>query len=154
MRNLGVYTQNGGKQQLVTLQTPRGSRADSPPVELDLGGFRETIAFTYFLERYTWAHFWMPLIQAQEKKSKTLEYKSSLALVYGYFGIANKDKNTEVQGLEMYGKMIQQVKSVLDRGSKDELANMIVSVMILGMFTVRFLLISNSHSRAGRANNH
>ena len=136
MHNLGVYTQNGGRQQLVTLPVPRGPDVQNPPVELDLGGFRETMAFTYFLERYTWAHFWMPLIQAQEKSSKAMEYKSSLALVYGYFGIANKDKDTEVQGLEMYGNMIQQVKSVLDRGSKDELSSMIVSVMILGMFTV------------------
>lgn len=94
------------------------------------------MAFAYFFNGYSWAYFWKPLIQVQDRTVASLEYASSLALVYGYFGLGNRDKGTEVKGLEIYGNQIRQVKLILDRGDKVELAKMTVSVLILGMFTV------------------
>jgi hypothetical protein len=126
---------------------PRGSNQISPfprrptsfvPAGLDLGGFRDIMAFTYFFERYTWAIFWKPLIHAGHENSNSIEYKSSLALVCGYFGLQNCDKGTEVIGLRLQQDLINHMKSVLGRGNKDELANMSTTAMILGMFTVSF----------------
>ncbi|KAH8895781.1 hypothetical protein GQ53DRAFT_853962 [Thozetella sp. PMI_491] len=135
MHNLSVSTDAGGSKRLSPLLQSSRPGSPNPTMELDLSGFRETMAFTYFFERYTWGHFWKPLIRLHADNDVHLEYKSSLALVYGYFGLGNQDKATEVKGLELYGNLIRQVKSVLVRGDKDELAKLTASVLILGMFT-------------------
>ncbi|KAH7309702.1 hypothetical protein B0I35DRAFT_440482 [Stachybotrys elegans] len=135
MRHFGVATHANGRQQMVPLANLTGPGAVSIPTELDLGGFRENMAFTYFVERYAWAHFWMPLIETDGNNAAGLEYKSSLALVYGFFGVGNRDKGTEVQGLELRGDLIRQIRTVLERGRKDELVRMMRVVLILGMFT-------------------
>lgn len=136
MRNFGVSEEAEGSQQLVRLSGSARANAPNLLVELDLGGFQETMAFTYFFQGYAWASLWRPLVQVHSQSIIPLGYQSSLALVYGYFGLRNRDKATEVRGLKLYGSQIRQVKSVLDRGNKVELAKITVSVMILGMFTV------------------
>ena len=133
IHELDVSIQPGCSNQLAT--SPR-LPASSVPAGLDLGGFRDIMAFTYFFDRYTWAIFWKPLIHVGHENKNTVEYKSSLALVCGYFGLQNCDKGTEVIGLRLQQDLINHMKSVLNRGNKDELANMSTAAMILGMFTV------------------
>lgn len=113
-----------------------------PPPEMNLTAFQEHMAFSYFFATYGWAYFWKPFLHLARETdlAPTASRMCSLALAYGHFGTNHADKTLKSTGLELYGRSLREVQSLLTRGTgaKTELAQLCVPIVILGMYSVRF----------------
>ncbi|KAJ4419586.1 hypothetical protein N0V82_004889 [Gnomoniopsis sp. IMI 355080] len=117
----------------------RELKALGPPPELNLTAFQEHMAFSYFFATYGWAYFWKPFLQLARENdlAPTASHMCSLALAYGHMGIGHADKSLRSMGLELYGKSLREVQTLLTRGAeaKVELARLCVPIVILGMYS-------------------
>ncbi|KAI7784994.1 hpp family protein [Diaporthe eres] len=113
-------------------------RLDMPP-EMNLTAFQEHMAFSYFFATYGWAYFWKPFLSLARETdlAPTASRMCSLALAYGHMGTGHSDKSLKSMGLELYGKSLREVQSLLTRGpgAKTELAQLCVPIVILGMYS-------------------
>lgn len=120
-----------------------------PPPELNLTAFQEHMAFSYFFATYGWAYFWKPFLQLARENdlAPSASHMCSLALAYGHMGLGHADKSLRSMGLELYGKSLREVQTLLTRGAeaKVELARLCVPIVILGMYSVSRLAVSFDH---------
>lgn len=123
----------------------RALKPIGPPPELNLTAFQEHMAFSYFFATYGWAYFWKPFLQLARENdlAPTASHMCSLALAYGHMGIGHADKSLKSMGLELYGKSLREVQTLLTRGAeaKVELARLCVPIVILGMYSVSHLAV-------------
>lgn len=121
-------------------QSRRGRKHIGPPPEMDLTAFQEHMAFSYFFATYGWAYFWKPFLQLARENdlAPTASHMCSLALAYGHMGNGHADKNLKSMGLELYGRSLREVQTLLTRGAEArvELARLCVPIVILGMYSV------------------
>lgn len=114
-----------------------------PPPEMNLTAFQEHMAFSYFFATYGWAYFWKPFLHLAKETdlAPTASRMCSLALAYGHMGTNHADKTLKSTGLELYGRSLREVQSLLTRGTgaKTELAQLCVPIVILGMYSVRLV---------------
>lgn len=138
----GGYKILGGTAHEQQQQQAR-RRLDMPP-EMNLTAFQEHMAFSYFFATYGWAYFWKPFLSLARETdlAPTASRMCSLALAYGHMGTGHSDKSLKSMGLELYGKSLREVQSLLTRGpgAKTELAQLCVPIVILGMYSVRLLV--------------
>lgn len=131
----------GAAQEHRQRQQQARSRLDPPP-EMNLTAFQEHMAFGYFFATYGWAYFWKPFLHLARETdlAPTASRMCSLALAYGHMGTGHSDKNLKSTGLELYGRSLREVQSLLTRGpgAKTELAQLCVPIVILGMYSVRW----------------
>lgn len=122
-------------------QQHQARRRLDPPPEMNLTAFQEHMAFSYFFATYGWAYFWKPFLSLARETdlAPTASRMCSLALAYGHMGTGNSDKSLKSMGLELYGRSLREVQSLLTRGpgAKTELAQLCVPIVILGMYSVR-----------------
>lgn len=115
------------------------------PSEMNLTAFQEHMAFSYFFATYGWAYFWKPFLHLARETdlAPTASRMCSLALAYGHMGTGHADKSLKSMGLELYGRSLREVQSLLTRGpgAKTELAQLCVPIVILGMYSVRPSLV-------------
>lgn len=120
-----------------------------PPPELNLTAFQEHMAFSYFFATYGWAYFWKPFLQLARENdlAPSASHMCSLALAYGHMGVGHADKSLRSMGLELYGKSLREVQTLLTRGAeaKVELARLCVPIVILGMYSVSHLAVPVCH---------
>ncbi|CAN8101225.1 unnamed protein product [Discula destructiva] len=106
---------------------------------MNLTAFQEHIAFSYFFATYGWAYFWKPFLQLARENdlAPTASHMCSLALAYGHMGIGHADKSLKSMGLELYGRSLREVQTLLTRGAEArvELARLCVPIVILGMYS-------------------
>lgn len=118
----------------------RGKHHAGPPPEMNLTAFQEHMAFSYFFETYGWAYFWKPFLQLARETdlAPTASHMCSLALAYGHMGNGHADKSLKSMGLELYGRSLREVQTLLTRGAEArlELARLCVPIVILGMYSV------------------
>lgn len=111
-----------------------------PPPELNLTAFQEHMAFSYFFATYGWAYFWKPflLLARENDLAPSASHMCSLALAYGHMGMGHADKSLKSMGLELYGRSLREVQTLLTRGAEArvELARLCVPIVILGMYSV------------------
>lgn len=114
-----------------------------PAPEMNLSAFQEHMAFSYFFATYGWAYFWKPFLHLARETdlAPNASRMCSLALAYGHMGISKGDKRLKSTGLELYGKTLREVQSSLSKGveARTELAQLCVPVVILGMYSVRYV---------------
>lgn len=112
------------------------------PSEMNLTAFQEHMAFSYFFATYGWAYFWKPFLHLARETdlAPTASRMCSLALAYGHMGTGHADKSLKSMGLELYGRSLTEVQSLLTQGTgaKTELAQLCVPIVILGMYSVRW----------------
>lgn len=117
------------------------TRKLGPAPELNLSAFQEHMAFSYFFATYGWAYFWKPFLQLARENdlAPTASHMCSLALAYGHMGLGHSDKTLKSMGLELYGRSMREVQTLLSRGAeaRAELARLCVPIVILGMYSVR-----------------
>lgn len=145
MQSLVVITEPKGSQRLAKISPPSKPSQHEQRVgrELSLVAFQEQIAFSYFFATYGWASFWKPFLElAQESDLSTTSHTCSLALAYGHMGLGHSEKSLQSMGLELYGRSLREVQSLLTHGvgTKTDLARLTVPVVILGMYSVRSAL--------------
>lgn len=123
-------------------QQQQARRRLDPPPEMNLTAFQEHMAFSYFFATYGWAYFWKPFLHLARETdlAPTASRMCSLALAYGHMGTNHADKSLKSTGLELYGRSLREVQSLLTRGpgGKTELAQLCVPIVILGMYSVRW----------------
>lgn len=145
MQSLVVVTEPEGSQRLAKISPPdKSSQHQRVGRELSLVAFQEQIAFSYFFATYGWASFWKPFLElAQESDLSTTSHTCSLALAYGHMGLGHSEKSLQSMGLELYGRSLREVQSLLTHGvgAKTDLARLTVPVVILGMYSVRSALL-------------
>lgn len=97
-----------------------GSHNAGPPPELNLTAFQEHMAFSYFFATYGWAYFWKPFLQLARETdlAPTASHMCSLALAYGHMGNGHADKSLKSMGLELYGRSLREVQTLLTRGAE------------------------------------
>lgn len=160
MQSLVVVTEPEGAQRLarIVVSSPTASqqrlgrsrhqqdhvaRKLGPAPELNLSAFQEHMAFSYFFATYGWAYFWKPFLQLARENdlAPTASHMCSLALAYGHMGIGHGDQNLKSNGLEFYVRSLGEVQALLSRGAeaRTELARLCVPIVILGMYSVRYL---------------
>lgn len=107
---------------------------------MNLTAFQEHMAFSYFFATYGWAYFWKPFLQLAHENDFAPSASSlcSLALAYGHMGIGHGSKSLKSTGLELYGRSLREVQTLLTRGAeaREELARLCVPIVILGMYSV------------------
>lgn len=117
-----------------------GSPKAGPPPEMPLSAFHENMAFSYFFATYGWAYFWKPFLQLARETdlAPTASHMCSLALAYGHMGNSHANKSLKSMGLELYGRSLREVQTLLTRGAEArvELARLCVPIVILGMYSV------------------
>lgn len=123
-------------------QQQQARRRLDMPSEMNLTAFQEHMAFSYFFATYGWAYFWKPFLSLARETdlAPTASRMCSLALAYGHMGTGHADKSLKSMGLELYGRSLREVQSLLTRGpgAKTELAQLCVPIVILGMYSVRW----------------
>jgi hypothetical protein len=140
--NVGRYKMLLGGAALEQHQRQQQARRRlDPPPEMNLSAFQEHMAFSYFFATYGWAYFWKPFLHLARETdlAPTASRMCSLALAYGHMGTNHADKSLKSTGLELYGRSLREVQSLLTRGTgaKTELAQLCVPIVILGMYSVR-----------------
>lgn len=122
-----------------------GAERLGPAPEMSLSAFQEHMAFSYFFATYGWAYFWKPFLHLARETdlAPNASRMCSLALAYGHMGISKGDKRLKSTGLELYGKTLREVQSSLSKGveAREELAQLCVPVVILGMYSVRSMTL-------------
>lgn len=117
-----------------------GAGAGGPSPEMNLSAFQEHMAFSYFFATYGWAYFWKPFLQLARENdlAPTASHMCSLALAYGHMGLGHGDTTLKSMGLELYGRSMREVQTLLSRGAeaRAELARLCVPIVILGMYSV------------------
>lgn len=112
----------------------------APPPEMNLTAFQEHMAFSYFFATYGWAYFWKPFLQLARENdfAPSASNMCSLALAYGHMGIGQGSNSLKSTGLELYGRSLREVQTLLTRGAeaREELARLCVPIVILGMYSV------------------
>lgn len=129
----------GGAAHEHQQQQQQARRRLDPPPEMNLTAFQEHMAFSYFFATYGWAYFWKPFLHLARETdlAPTASRMCSLALAYGHMGTNHADKTLKSTGLELYGRSLREVQSLLTRGTggKTELAQLCVPIVILGMYS-------------------
>ncbi|KAF3764170.1 hypothetical protein M406DRAFT_291222 [Cryphonectria parasitica EP155] len=156
IQSLVVVTGSEGSQRLARLAGPSDASSNqrrndprrlNPPQGLNLTAFQEHMAFSYFFATYGWACFWKPFLQLAKENdlAPTASHICSLALAYGHMGLGHGDKGLKSMGLELYGRSLREVQTLLSQGgaARTELARLCVPVVILGMYSVYLRLIHN-----------
>lgn len=142
MQNHTVASSQQGTQQLVRVPAGAGDAAGpasrQPPMELDLSGFKEEMALSYFFGTYGWAPFWRPLLRmATDGSFPDINRTCSLAIAYGYMGLGHHENALLVQGRSLYGRTLREIQVLLNQSTKEQLARLTVTVIMMGMYAVR-----------------
>lgn len=111
---------------------------------MNLTAFQEHMAFSYFFATYGWAYFWKPFLHLARENdfAPSASHTCSLALAYAHMGIGQGSKTLKSTGLELYGRSLREVQTLLTRGAeaREELARLCVPIVLLGMYSVGCLL--------------
>ncbi|EEU33684.1 uncharacterized protein NECHADRAFT_56258 [Fusarium vanettenii 77-13-4] len=103
--------------------------------ELRLVAFDGQISLDYFLASYTWAHWWKSIIiTALQGDTTSASYIASRSLLMGHLGVGNSDAKLQQRSMQLYGQSMRLVSSSLDVYQSSVLADLILPVMILGMY--------------------
>jgi hypothetical protein len=106
------------------------------PQELDLVGFQDHIAFTFYFQRYRWAYFWKGIIQVSPVDSSDLHYTASRAVVLGYLAKMNRDPELAMKAVQLSSQAVVGVQKTIDNGSLAEQAKVLSAISAMGIYNV------------------
>ncbi|KAK4233751.1 hypothetical protein C8A03DRAFT_19226 [Achaetomium macrosporum] len=131
---LGVQSENDGTQRLVSILRPSSlaQLAPRPPLELDLGAFREDISSSYFFATFNWAPFWRPvMLSATNGDFPAINKLCFRAISYGHMGLGLRDGTLQVKARQLYGQVLTEFQSLLRQPEKSELAKLGFTVFVM-----------------------
>ncbi len=121
-----------------TPSTVRGQQT-SPSIttELSLVAFQNEISLNYFLDRYRWAHWWKAaLLGGLQACPSSAQYKSSQAIILGYFGSEESSSELRDKSVQLYCESLRRVSAMLSHLNQAVVAESICTIVILGMYPV------------------
>jgi len=145
MQILGIQSGDDGAKRLTKISVPAARRGLSEsvhvpisiPPELNMGAFQNEITSSYFFESYSWAPFWHHTMLAAAAGDAPDVNKACLrAIVYGYAGMKYGDAALCTRAGQLYGQVLQKVRSMIGASDKSELARLTVTMMLLDMYEV------------------
>ncbi|KAH8670906.1 hypothetical protein BX600DRAFT_537231 [Xylariales sp. PMI_506] len=106
-----------------------------PPVELDLRGFEEQMAFSHFFKTYRWANLWRPVMQlAEDPVQPAGKYAASLAMVYGHMASKYQASRLKCRSLTLLQSAMKVVQGTMQKGSRESLVSLIPVLAILNQY--------------------
>ncbi|CAK7199454.1 hypothetical protein SEUCBS139899_002134 [Sporothrix eucalyptigena] len=148
------------------LPSPHDTLLSFMPQELSLVGFVDDMAFSYFFQAYGWINMHSLLLQDSSMRGHLLSSTESSASSPGLssssststpppairpdsmaqdslralcYGLLGRDKHIPVlqdAGRRVYGKAIADLRTALATPSKEELANLVKPISLLGAYSV------------------
>lgn len=131
------------ESQSLEIREARGTAARSlvspppPPTQISLAGFQEDLCFAYIFSNFVWRGYgasW--LHQSAQGLLGQLAFDSVTALAEINFGKSQKSQRTEIQGRLKYGKALRCMIGRLEAQRKNDLAELVVPILVLLMHTV------------------
>ncbi|KAK4118201.1 hypothetical protein N657DRAFT_606561 [Parathielavia appendiculata] len=140
MEVYGVHSDNNGAQKLVRLSTASLKRltpSSGPTVEIRLNYpySREELSPAYFFTTYNWAPFFRPLLLSATNGDFPEINKVCLqAISYGYAGLSLGDGTLQNKGRLLYGRVLSEVRSLLQQPVKPLLARLGFTMIMMGIY--------------------
>jgi len=126
-----------GQPDLSCQSLPHRTPSLSYASELSLVAFKDQVSLNYFLSNYPWAHWWKSIVIAGLQDDTTsASYLACESLLTGYLGIGHSDMTLQHRSMRLYGGSMRLVSLGLDVHANIPLADLILPVMILGMYPV------------------
>jgi hypothetical protein len=103
------------------------------------------MAWSFFVASYTWGHTWRRwiVLPSSNPTHATVRSDCALALVYGYFGAAQRQKALQDKSAELYAKAVREAAKELAVGlgkssieDQTRLAAFSLSVLSLAFYSV------------------
>jgi hypothetical protein len=99
--------------------------------------FQDQMVFSYFFANYHWAQYWRPVLQlSEELEISRMGYICSAAIAYGYIGRELGEERLQHKGWLLHGQGLRYIQSIINNGTKDQLASSCVTIILLGMYQV------------------
>jgi hypothetical protein len=111
-------------------------RTASVPLTLDLDGFQDHVAFSFYFHSYRWAHFWRGIMRATPCDGADLHYVASSAFAIGYLAKVKGDANLAIRAAQLSSRAVTAVQIALSQGTKHEVASMLGTVAAMGVYNV------------------
>ncbi|KAH7325598.1 hypothetical protein B0I35DRAFT_420813 [Stachybotrys elegans] len=108
------------------------------PQELNLAGFQDHIAFTFYFQRYRWAYFWQGIIRVSPADSSDLHYTASRAVVLGYLAKMNHDRELEMKAVQLSSQAVSGIQNMINNGSIPEQASILSAISAMGVYNYMF----------------
>jgi hypothetical protein len=138
----GGATQSSSSSRLVRL--PGSPTRHSPPIELSLAAFQESMAFSYFNETCLGSLSWR-LLFAVDAAQPYAEIRSTAnrALVYGFMGVGHLYLPLKKKGMELYCQALRQshaaLAASLSKPCHVELATLPLALLSLTSYSVSWV---------------
>jgi hypothetical protein len=117
---------------------PAAPMSQSPPPELSLLAFQESMAWTYFNETFVGARCWRLLfVVTIGEPHANLRAKANSAMVYGYMGTGHDYRPLQEKGATMYTQALQETRAQLSCDvSGARLAGLVLALLSVAFYSV------------------
>lgn len=109
-----------------------------PAPSLSLEAFQQPMAISCFYNTYIWAPFWRPALltatTAAANEGLSVNQASVDALLYGFMGVHHGDASLENRGCLLYSQTLGQLRTLLSRSDKPQIARLATTVTVMGMY--------------------
>ncbi|KAK1749786.1 hypothetical protein QBC47DRAFT_395305 [Echria macrotheca] len=130
--------------RLATVRTPASTPRSASrlirvsiavPPDLGISAFRDDMAATFFFSTYAWAPFWRrTLTWAVRGGMPAMNQLCYQAIMYGYMGMKRGDVVLLERGTQLYGQVLRQVWSLLGVSTKQDLAQLVITMIMMGFY--------------------